>query len=459
MTDHEPPTPREREDRKAERPGRWRARFAASPFWRITGLGVVTAAVAALAVLVWVVIDTDEGDETDPGDLTAAEFFAGIEDAISRDGRMLHGFIEFTRYGDVTTPQEYWADAESDAIRLDAVVDINPTDPGDGILTVGRMITTGDYAYVEEGPGDVKRLEATRCEGLSGWLSALLSCWAPGDGTASATVGDGDWEGTPARVLTLRYDLSADEEAGEPTPPPDVIPFYRLYVDRDDRLPLAAVWEATAAGEAFDRLEWQMTFSPEFIERTAENLALVDLGAFGYGTESAGPLSTLAASMPVYWLGEEYDAGEKGESIVLYLVGPDQDYGPALSLRYKAPSGSDPLAVDIWRPDDWDTSEAREPLHDSVCVSVSEEELGGYTFTAYKMPQILHPLPRPGESAEVDCQLETRRLGGMGDSGLLLVFEDEGVVVAIKATGTESFRNRERLRETIAAAFQPYEPN
>ena len=260
-------------------------------------------------------------------------------------------------------------------------------------------------------------------------------------------------------MLTLRYDLTADEDAGEPTPPPDVIPFYRLYVDRDDRLPLAAVWEATAAGEAFDRLEWQMTFSPEFIERTAENLALVDLGAFGYGTESAGPLSTLAASMPVYWLGEEYDAGEKGESIVLYLVGPDQDYGPALSLRYKAPSGSDPLAVDIWRPDDWDTSEAREPLHDSVCVSVSEEELGGYTFTAYKMPQILHPLPRPGESAEVDCQLETRRLGGMGDSGLLLVFEDEGVVVAIKATGTESFRNRERLRETIAAAFQPYEPN
>ena len=202
-----------------------------------------------------------------------------------------------------------------------------------------------------------------------------------------------------------------------------------------------------------------MTFSPEFIERTPENLALVDLRAFGYGIESAGPLSTLAASMPVYWLGEEYDAGEKGESIVLYLVGPDQDYGSALSLRYKTPSGSDPLAVDIWRPDDWDTSEAREPLHDSVCVSVSEEELGGYTFTAYKMPQIIFPPPSAGESAEGDCQLETRRLGGMGDSGLVLAFEADDVVVVIKATDTSSFRNRERLRETVAAAFQPYQPD
>ena len=456
MTDHEPLTPREHEDLKAER--RWPARALASPIWRIAGVGaiVVAGALAAFALVVWVV---DDGDDTDPADLAPAEFLARIEDAASRDGQMLHGFIESTSYGDVTTSLEYWADAESDAIRLDAVVDINPTDPGDGLLTVGRRITAGDYAYVEEGPGEVKRFEATRCEGLSVWLSELLSCWVPGDGTASATVGDGDWEGRPARVLTLWYDLSADEDAGEPTPPPDVIPFYRLYVDRDNRLPLAAVWEAGVPGGTPPREVWQMTFSPEFIERTPENLALVDLRAFGYGTESAGPLSTLAASMPVYWLGEEYDAVESGESIVLYLVGPDQDYGPALSLRYKTPSGSDPLAVDIWRPDDWATSEAREPLHDSVCVSVSEEQLGGYTFTAYKMPQILHPLPRPGESAEVDCQLETRRLGGMGDSGLVLAFEAADVVVVIKATGTESFRNRERLRETIAATFQPYEPD
>jgi len=455
MTDHEPLTPREREALKAERPRRWPERFAASPRWQIAGAGAM-AAVAALAILVWAV---DDGDETDLADLTPAEFLARIEDAASRNGQMLHGFIESTLNGDVITSLEYWADAESDVIRLDAVVDINPTDPGDGLLTVSRRITAGDYAYVEEWPGDVKRFETTRCDGLSVWLSQLLSCWAFGDSIASATVGDGDWEGTPARVLTLRYDLTAAEDAGELTPPPDEIPFYRLYVDRDDRLPLAAVREAGVPGGTPPREVWQMTFSPEFIERTPENLALVDLRAFGYGIESAGPLSTLAASMPVYWLGEEYDAGEKGESIVLYLVGPDQDYGPALSLRYKTPSGSDPLAVDIWRPDDWATSEAREPLNGSVCVSVSEEELGGYTFTAYKMPQILHPLPRPGESAEVDCQLETRRLGGMGDSGLLLVFEDEGVVVAIKATGTESFRNRERLRETVAATFQPYEPD
>ena len=76
MTDHEPLPPPEPEAPKAERPGRWPGRFAASALWRIAGVGLVATAVAALAVLAWALIDEDD---TAPADVSAAEFFAGVE--------------------------------------------------------------------------------------------------------------------------------------------------------------------------------------------------------------------------------------------------------------------------------------------------------------------------------------------------------------------------------------------
>lgn len=449
MTDHEPLTPREREALKAERPRRWPARLAASPLWRIAGLGVV-AVVAGVAVLAWAVLHSDDGDET-------AEFFALIEDAISRDGQMLHTFAESYRGSDLTT-LEYWVDAESGAARLHSVP-INPTNTGDGIPTEETWIVTADHQYIEDGPRIIKRYEATRCDGVSGWLSALLYCI--GDfPVASATTDVGEWDGVPALVLSIEQDISAvAEDAAEP--PPSPLPaysfFYRLYIDSEDYLPLALVWEAIADDGTPAQFLFEVTFSHEFIERTSENLALLDVRAFGYGIESTAPLSTLAASMPVYWLGEEYEAKTPLQSIHVVSLKTDLTYGAAAALLYQTPSGSNAINVYIWDPQDWAASDVRTALSDRECVSVSEEELGGYTFTAYEMPPVNYPLPRAGESQQGDCWLKTVRGGGMTDSGLLLVWEADGAVVSITSTPTGFFRYGDSLRETVAVAFQPYE--
>lgn len=451
MTDHEPLPPPEPEAPKAERPGLWPRALRSFALWRIAGAGVVAAAIAGVALLAWAVLYSDDGDQ-------AAEFFARIEDAVSRDGEMLHTLAESYRGGDLTT-LEWWTDAESGASRVHSVP-VNPTDTGDGIPTEETSIVTADYIYIEDGPRIIKRYEATRCDGMSGWLSAFLACTVVADVATLATVNVGEWEGTKADVLTLNQDVSAaGEDTAESGPPLAYSFFYRLYVGRDDYLPLAVLWEFTADDGTPAELVWQLiTFSHEFIERTPENLALVDVRAFGYGIESTEALNTLAASMPVYWLGRGYEADEQIVSIVLYLAKPEPAPGRALSLHYETPSGSDALSVNIWRPDAWD-AEAREPLLDSACVSVSEEELGGYTFTAYEMPPVNYPLPYPGESVEGDCLLETLGIGGMGDSGLLLAWEDDDVVVVIKSGPTGFFRYGNSLRETVAAAFQPYEPD
>jgi len=123
MTDHEPPTPREREGLKAVR--RWPERFAASPLWRIAGVGAVAAAVAATAVLVWVVIDEDEGDEESA--LTVQEVSGAMEDAIAGDGQILHSTVSSMIDGEAVTWLESWVDAENGAMRRHFLTIDDPT--------------------------------------------------------------------------------------------------------------------------------------------------------------------------------------------------------------------------------------------------------------------------------------------------------------------------------------------
>ncbi len=456
MTDHEPLTPREREGHKAGRPRRWQARFAASPRWRIAGAGAVVVAVAAIAVLAWVVI-ASEGDEESA--LTVQGVYGAIEDAIAGDGLVLRSTVYFTIDGEAVPVIESWVDAENGVLRRHILTIDDPTP--------FIEIVTGDWSYYAAEDGIIRRGDQVEnCPGVdSAWLSAFLMCLS--DDGIDSRVEYTRWEGEDAIVVTHETsDTTGGEtstfsaDAPQATQTTELV--YRLYIDRETYLPLATTLDSWINGQPDPFPSNPRRYVHEFIPRTPEVAALLDLRASGYGTEDSGRLAELDGIAPLYWLGEEYEDESPLHSLVLDDVVIPARNGAAGSLLYSSPSGSTGVILELWSPEQWAGfrgSSAGSILDDPMCVDEREATIGGSEFTLFEMPRINYPLPSPGTGDMDNCWWHVLNEGGMPEAGALFVHQTLAGFVSISALPTSFYYDAERLRETVAAAFQPYEPD
>ena len=457
MTDHEPLNPRQHEELKAERPRRRPERFAASPLWRIAGVGVV-ATVAALALVVWVVNDTDEGN------LTVRGVYDAIEDAIAGDGQILRSTVSSTIDGQDVVWIESWVDAENGVLRRN-FTSINAAD-GESIESF--EIVAGDWSYYAREDGVIGRGgQVENCPGVdSAWLSAFLMCLSD-DGIYSR-VEYSRWEGEDAIVVTHEtWDTTASEtstfSAGTPQATRTSEHVYRLYIDRETYLPLATTLDSWFDGQPDPLPDNPRRYVHEFIPRAPEVSALLDLRAAGYGTRDSGRLAELRQIAPLYWLGEEYEDESPLHSLILDDVVIPSENGAAGSLLYSSPFSPPPgVLLELWSSEQWASfraSSAASILDDPDCVTEGEETIGGYDFLLFEMPRISYPVPSPGTSDMADCWWHALNEGGMPASGVLFVHETAGGFVSISSLPPGFHGEAERLRETIAAAFQPYEPD
>jgi len=120
------------------------------------------------------------------------------------------------------------------------------------------------------------------------------------------------------------------------------------------------------------------------------------------------------------------------------------------------------ILLELWSSEQWASfraSSAGSILDDPDCVTEGKETIGGYEFVLFEMPRISYPVPSPGTGDLADCWWHVVNEGGMPEAGALFVHQTEAGFVSISAPPPSFHGDAERLRRTIAGAFQRYEPD
>lgn len=177
-------------------------------------------------------------DSASPVDSELAEIYAQIAEAMTQEGQVYHFRIEgTTEAGELsnTSEAEYWIDVENEVARQDLGV----TD-GAGAVVEQTTFVVGDE-QTTVGAAPTSTVAAAACPGLSAAASFFLSC---GDEVGDVKIEEGEFEGTPARILTSRR-LQRTQQR--------VLDFTQTtYLDLGTLLPLAAVLEGTVKTQAND---------------------------------------------------------------------------------------------------------------------------------------------------------------------------------------------------------------
>lgn len=446
----------------------WWAAALASGLWRAAVGATALGAVSLLGLLLWGVLQGDGSGEPLPdlADLTVAEAYANVEAAMSREDAILHTTLQQGESGLVQGYSvEFWVDGLRGAVRqYTAPINVSSSD---GTPQETTSLIVGDFVYHDDRPDGAWREKAQSCPGVpAAWLAAFVLCPPEGEPRIEADT----WEGRPAIVIAYEW---SDDSSLETTPlSTRVTPtpvggahsstvVYRLYLDTESYLPLARTYVYELDGEPFEpRFDPQTRYVHEFLPRTPELEALLDPKSLGYGTTDTVLLPEMAGDIDLYWLGENYEHPEPIHSLVLRQVDPDPGRGASARLYYETPGGVGGLTITMWQPEAFSRyleSVEAEVLHDTNCVTVSTEAIGGRDFTVYRMPPPQYPLPSPGSSALADCWWRTGQQGSV-EAGIVLAWEADGLVVFIEPDGGGYFYNEPLLRSIIEAAFQPYEP-
>ncbi|MEX0682176.1 MAG: helix-turn-helix transcriptional regulator [Dehalococcoidia bacterium] len=401
-----------------ERPARWWERAVASPAWPVAGAVVVVATVAGVAVLAWTVLSSGGDEHVAVNEMTVDDLYAAVADAVSHDGEILHTVFTTTGFsGGIDSPPaagEMWLNP-----ALGAIFYPGADDSDQGSLLVG------DYMLGAHGVGLSEPHQAAQCSTPATWLGALLACQAGAD----VSVGQDDRDGRDAVVVTHYYRLEPDdpEEAGNRLLELTSV----IYLDGETLLALDSQYTVKFDGELDTDL--RTSYEHEFVPADPQTEALFDPEQFT-STLGVDEFDPEGPPKPVYWFGERWDAQDGGKSLVRAASGPPWESSAARGVSYITSEYMAGVAIETLSAQGWanyQTSTALEVLDDPDCVSVHEEEIGGWLFTAYQADPFEYPEPDAQEPPD-SCK---RRIYALNElwSGLLLTWRtpDGGAVKVV----------------------------
>jgi hypothetical protein len=306
--------------------------------------------------------DTPAADLTT---LTLEDAYSRLAEAITRPGFVFHAVMTMT--------SEYGADPASNAYQMEAWIDMErgfarlhmPTESGSE-----PQIIVGDAAYrsfsapIPEVEERVERYGAPNCEGTdSAALSTILApdCYAA---VTSASVDtDAEYEGRGAIVVITDVESPGDDWTQVYT--------YRLYLDRETFLPLAARGEGVMERWQDEQkvshpFSFTVRFEHDFLALDSLPLDFFDPASLGY--VPVDPLDRLAEIDPqltLYWLGETFSGQDDLPPLMLSAVhipeGPPshiEEQSPRYKVSLQYPTADEEFGPRVtlreWTLEDWE---------------------------------------------------------------------------------------------------------
>jgi len=395
-----------REEAAAVALGERRRWWAAWPLWaRIAGAATMVATLAGIAVLVWGVLRTE--GEADIGidlqGVTVEGIYDGALASASRPGSILHTTITYPEItladGVMLSPKsEMWIDGESDSARRHTIGISEGESTESDDLVVGRHIY---YISPPINPG--QQVSANRdnfehrCPGSdSAVLGLIFVCSGDpieGESRSPPSIEAGEFEGRGAVVFKTTGSFSNGSERLEFTT--------TLYLDPETLLPIAMVGEGLGH---YLRPANVSRYDHEFLDRREVPSDFFDPRSLGYGVQNADQLlDSVAAKIPVYWLGEEIELGSACTvrhagscTLVLTDIESDPPDGSVGRLVY----GEDTCCVSIglWRAgylDDLPNTPEGRALESPRCATRYELQLENARAVVYVLVPVTYPLVTP----------------------------------------------------------------
>ncbi len=357
------------------------------------------------------------------GEMSPAEVFAQVGQALVRDGEVFHTTITVTSTAGEAYPDhegetgelwtdEVWVDAGENAARR--TFRRAPGNDADLTDEMTVLFVDGTAYFEDDGEIAAEEWRAFCPPGEPPELVAYLletSCEAFGPAAeteesqlvTARVEPNAEFDGQPA--IAIVYEITV-QPAGAPsptpfgppasTPVPNVNPqraISSFYVDSETLLPLA--WEI----QSYDHSNQEMlrllaTFDNEFVPASDLEAGFFDPAAFGY--VAIDPLAALddpTLDVTVYWLGERFEPGGDLPAVEIYeALGPRPaggGPGDQVMIEYQ-PVGVDGTSfgfyLQLLTPDTWESqgSKLGSDLWQNPCVETEEIEVDGGTATIYQ---------------------------------------------------------------------------
>jgi len=341
--------------------------------------------------------------------LTPERVYNLLAEAIGRPGFVLHSTVQAVASADdrEQTPyytKDFWIDGQRQALREEFHLD--PSREIYDMATEGLVIIVGTYIYVPDDPGEALRFDVENfCPGTDdAILSRFLECGEqldiPSSDVEQAPRVETDAEYKGQAAIALVWDTPEPTASGES--PSEV----RIYLEQESFLPLARVVEWWYEGDGGPFAAYVSEYEHEFIAADALSSDFLDPRSIGYGAENTGALlDEIAAEVPVYWLGDEFEPEGDLDPLVLTRISTRRELsrwphwsafgGLSGALYYETPRGVPGVNLLLWRRSEWEAfmqTDASNFLSDTSCAQRTEEEIDRTRVTIYVMPQLRYPL-------------------------------------------------------------------
>ncbi|MEX0683682.1 MAG: LuxR C-terminal-related transcriptional regulator [Dehalococcoidia bacterium] len=295
-----------------EQEHRWwstpRAAFA------LGGSAIVVAALIGLTILAWDALESEDNAAlpdgpplVEPENATVEDVYAALSEYLASQQDVLHmtveGFYEADFRFDYRV--EAWVFPKAEAMRSEGVAETSGDQDGDATEETTRAVITGGLRYVDSDnlPNPV---EANMCHGGSVLASEILLCFGPvADSTETFGVEEGEYQDQPSIVL-MSSGTSRNDSG-------DTVGTTRLHLSPSTLLPMARESSGTFDNnEAVFPLSSEITWEYDWVERDSLPADFFEPEAIGYVETVRNPeegINSLDPSLPVYWLGKQYEAG------------------------------------------------------------------------------------------------------------------------------------------------------
>ena len=360
----------------------WAAAIAPLRLGWVSGAVAVAAGVAlavGIGFLVWALASTGDGGSDVPAnlaDLTPANFYERVADAVRAEGKVYHVVTERSGEQGATTSQQWhveaWIDFEGVVGREE--LDFSETtgvevDPNASY----RTIVIGDTEYSTDGT-DSGTQPVQACDGVPFYagISLPVLCDTDPDPELQAAIAAGDllldaeYTDAPAVSLAFESDIVSSDEEGNEVRTPSTTTF---YADPVSLLPVARVLEVDVEGVPSKLID---TYDSELIDRAELPGDFFDPSAIGFEAPTPTPvidpeeglIGAADAGVTPYWLGSDYFGPREFESFLTFdrsAPGEPPGGGPGyrVEVTYEAVSawGHGPVAIWLWEPSEWETYE------------------------------------------------------------------------------------------------------
>lgn len=275
-------------------------------------------------------------------DVTLAEVYEHMEQAITREGHVFHTRIETVSvqhtfptptpeekaesrniFGDLSGVwYELWLEPATATGRVE-----HHYVSGDGPAVSSRIVTRDEAFRVNEGQS--AETSALLCRGSDSSLLAQLMMCGNYLEESHTRVMSATYDGRDVIALLTEGDLPSHDWTS---------PFTNtLYVDPDTWLPIAneSHSEIPESDDRSFELEYFTVYKSEFIPRSSLADDFFQPSALGYvPRDPEASLKKKDPGIPVYWLGTEFDGGGSLPTLQIQSSGVHADRDPRLPRLY-----------------------------------------------------------------------------------------------------------------------------